>query len=65
MSTALEIRSLISKSGELELSLVKVAVPEPYPDQVVVRVESGAISGFVDRREGEDIRWRRLPARGR
>ena len=28
-NTALELRSKISKSGELELSLAKVPVPEP------------------------------------
>ena len=38
--TALELRSLISKAGELEVSLTKVKVPEPNDDQVVVRVEA-------------------------
>jgi hypothetical protein len=38
--TGLQLRSLIKKSGELELSLVKVAIPEPAADEVVVRVES-------------------------
>ena len=32
------------KSGELELSLAKVEVPEPGPDQVVVRVEATPIN---------------------
>ena len=38
--TGLQLRSLIKKSGELELSLVKVAIPEPAADEVVVRVEA-------------------------
>jgi NADPH:quinone reductase-like Zn-dependent oxidoreductase len=42
--TALELRSLIKKSGELELSLAKVAIPEPGPDQVVVEVEATPIN---------------------
>lgn len=42
--TGLELRSLIKKSGELELSLVKAKVPEPADDQVVVRVEATPIN---------------------
>src|SRR5437764_14321945 len=42
--TALELRSLIRKSGELELSLAKVPVPEPGEDQVVVKVEATPIN---------------------
>jgi NADPH:quinone reductase-like Zn-dependent oxidoreductase len=42
--TGLELRSLISKSGDLELSLKSVAVPEPGPDQVVVRIEATPIN---------------------
>lgn len=44
MSTALELRSKISKGGELEISLAKVDIPEPGPDQVVVRVEATPIN---------------------
>ena len=44
MNTGLQIRSLITKSGELELSLAKVAIPEPGPDQVVVKVEATPIN---------------------
>ena len=44
MSTGLELRSLITKSGELELSLAKVAIPTPGEDQVVVRVEASPIN---------------------
>jgi NADPH:quinone reductase-like Zn-dependent oxidoreductase len=43
-ATGLELRSLIRKSGELELSLHKVAVPTPGADQVVVRVEATPIN---------------------
>ncbi|HTR86352.1 MAG TPA: zinc-binding dehydrogenase [Reyranella sp.] len=42
--TALELRSLIKKTGELELSLAKVAIPEPGPDQVLVKVEATPIN---------------------
>src|SRR5438105_289369 len=40
----LQLRSLIKKSGELELSLAKVPVPEPGEDQVVVKVEATPIN---------------------
>jgi NADPH:quinone reductase-like Zn-dependent oxidoreductase len=39
----LELRSLIRKSGELEVSLLQVDVPEPAADEVVVRVEATPI----------------------
>jgi NADPH:quinone reductase-like Zn-dependent oxidoreductase len=42
--TGLQLRSLIKKSGELELSLVSVPTPEPGPDEVVVRVEASPIN---------------------
>lgn len=42
--TGLELRSKISKDGELELSLAEVTVPEPGPGEVVVRVEATPIS---------------------
>ncbi|MBS0539915.1 MAG: zinc-binding dehydrogenase [Proteobacteria bacterium] len=44
MTTGLELRSLITKSGTLELSLAKVEVPEPGPDQVVVKVQASPIN---------------------
>jgi NADPH:quinone reductase-like Zn-dependent oxidoreductase len=44
MTTGLQLRSLIKKDGALELSLAKVEVPEPAPDQVVVRVEATPIN---------------------
>jgi NADPH:quinone reductase-like Zn-dependent oxidoreductase len=42
--TGLQLRSLIKASGELELSLAEVAIPEPGPDEVVVRVEASPIN---------------------
>ena len=42
--TGLQLRSLIKKSGELEVSLLNVATPEPGPDEVVVRVEATPIN---------------------
>lgn len=43
-TTGLQLRSLIKASGELEISLVEVATPEPAPDEVVVRVEATPIN---------------------
>jgi len=42
--TGLQLRSLIKNSGELELSLVQIPIPEPGPDEVVVRVEASPIN---------------------
>jgi NADPH:quinone reductase len=42
--TGLQLRSLIKKSGELEISLVEVPIPEPGPDEIVVRVEATPIN---------------------
>ncbi|MDU6378388.1 MAG: NADH oxidase, partial [Bradyrhizobium sp.] len=39
----LQLRTLIKRSGELELSLVDVPTPEPGPDEVVVRIEAAPI----------------------
>jgi NADPH:quinone reductase-like Zn-dependent oxidoreductase len=43
-TTGLQLRSRISKAGELELSLAEVATPEPGPDEVVVKVEATPIN---------------------
>jgi NADPH:quinone reductase-like Zn-dependent oxidoreductase len=43
-TTGLQLRSRIAKSGELELSLAKVELAEPGPDQVVVKVEATPIN---------------------
>jgi NADPH:quinone reductase-like Zn-dependent oxidoreductase len=40
----LQLRSLIKKSGELEISLANVPTPEPSADEVVVRVEASPIN---------------------
>src|SRR5437763_5360653 len=43
-NTGLQLRSLIKKSGELEISLVNVPIPEPAEDEIVVRVEASPIN---------------------
>ena len=43
-TTGLQLRSLITKSGALELSLAEVTTPDPGPDQVVVKVEATPIN---------------------
>jgi len=42
--SGLQLRTLIKKSGELEISLLNVPTPEPGPDEVVVRVEATPIN---------------------
>jgi NADPH:quinone reductase len=42
--TALELRSLVTADGRLELSLHDVEVPTPTADQVVVRVEASPVN---------------------
>jgi NADPH:quinone reductase-like Zn-dependent oxidoreductase len=44
VKTGLQLRSLIKKGGELEISLVQVPFPEPAEDEVVVRVEAAPIN---------------------
>ena len=41
---ALELRSLIKKGGELEISLARVPIPLPQADEVVVRIEASPIN---------------------
>ena len=41
---ALQLRSLVKKSGELELSLASVPIPVAQPDEVIVRVEGSPIN---------------------
>src|SRR5271154_5310134 len=43
-TTGLQLRSTIKKTGELEISLVSVPIPEPADDEVVVRVEASPIN---------------------
>lgn len=42
--SALELRSLVTSDGTLELSLHDVPVPEPKPHEVVVRIEASPIN---------------------
>ena len=42
--TMLQLRSLIKGSGELELSLARIPVPEPAPDEVLVRMEAAPMN---------------------
>ncbi|MCJ7453098.1 MAG: zinc-binding dehydrogenase [Steroidobacteraceae bacterium] len=41
---SLQLRSLVKASGELELSLVPVAIPQPGPDEVLIRVEAAPLN---------------------
>src|SRR5437899_3713862 len=41
---ALQLRSIVKQSGELELSLVSVPIPAPAPNEVLVRVEASPIN---------------------
>ena len=43
-STGLQLRSLVKKEGILELSLVTVDVPEPKPEEVIVRVDASPLN---------------------
>jgi len=42
--TSLQLRSLVKRSGELELSLVEEPLPEPKPEEVIVRVEAAPMN---------------------
>ena len=37
---SLQLRSLVKQDGTLELSLVEIELPEPGPDEVIVRIEA-------------------------
>jgi len=41
---SLQLRSLVRSNGELELSLASVPIPEPAPDEVLVRVEAAPLN---------------------
>ena len=43
-STALQLRSLVRSSGELELSLAEIPVPVPKADEVLIRIEASPIN---------------------
>jgi len=65
----LQLRSLIRKSGELELSLMNVPTPEPKADEVVVRVEAtpinpsdlGLLTGAADMSTAKTSGTKELP----
>ena len=42
--TALQLHSLVKRSGELEVSLASVAIPRPGADEVLLRVEAAPIN---------------------
>ena len=42
--TALQLRSTVKKEGTVELSLAIVPIPEPGPEEVVVRIEAAPIN---------------------
>lgn len=44
MNPSLHIESLVTENGRLEASLVESNLPEPNPDQVVIRVEATPIN---------------------
>lgn len=60
-TTGLQLRSLVTADGRLELSLVDEPVPAPGPDEVLVRVEAapinpsdlGLLFGAADMRRAE------------
>jgi NADPH2:quinone reductase len=41
---SLQLRSLVRKNGEMELSLAATPVPDPGPNEVVVRIEAAPIN---------------------
>jgi NADPH:quinone reductase len=42
--TALQLRSLVKRSGELEVSLASVPIPEPDANEVLVRIEASPLN---------------------
>ncbi len=43
-ATALQLRTLVTRAGELQLSLADVPVPVPQDDEVLIRVEAAPIN---------------------
>src|SRR5258707_12694679 len=43
-STGLQLRSTVRQDGSLELSLVSVPMPEPKPEEVIVRMGAAPIN---------------------
>ena len=44
ITSGLQLRSLITASGELEISLARVDVPEPAAEEVVVQIRAAPIN---------------------
>jgi NADPH2:quinone reductase len=42
--TVRQIRSLVTADGQLELSIASIAMPEPQPNEVLVRIEAAPIN---------------------
>jgi NADPH2:quinone reductase len=42
--TGLQLRSLVKNTGDLELSLTRVPIPTPAPNEVLIRVEAAPIN---------------------
>ena len=69
-ATALQLISTVRRDAKLELSLASFDVPEPGPDQVLIRVEAapinpsdmGLLFGFADMRTAA-AEWQRRSAR--
>lgn len=43
-NTSLQLRSMVTAEGKLEVSLVDIEIPQPGPDEVVVRVEAAPLN---------------------
>ena len=43
-SAGLQLRSTVKKDGSLELALVSVPIPEPKPEEVIVRIDASPIN---------------------
>ena len=65
----LQLRSLVTKDGELQLSLVRIPTPEPAEDEVVVRIDAtpinpsdiGLLFGAADMRTAKSSGTRENP----
>ena len=44
LDKGLQLRSMVTKAGVVEISLVTVATPEPKPEEVIVRMEASPIN---------------------
>src|SRR4051812_22496474 len=40
----LQLQSLVRSNGQLELSLVSIPVPDPSPDEVLVRIDASPLN---------------------